>query len=408
MVMIKLFYFLFIAAITFGGTIHIGPLTPRQYVAIVIFMFCSFNIKKLYSYLNKYIVLYFLFILFWFGCSVINGELDFFVREFISKYLVAITCYLFTILLYIKTKSLRVLMFSLLICGGINSIVCMLQYINNPIGIALGALFTDLEDPLVITNFNLMGEEGAYLFGLLGNPVLNGHFSMILPFVPLFFYKEEECSDLLKSVMILSSIYFLVVVFCIQQRSCFIIDILVFFAYFLFSSDKVGKKVPIFILILFMALFSMFLWGDQIMDAFSSSRFSNSGSDDLRVSIYTDAIHYIGEHPFTGGIRTYYNIYERYPHNIILSAFIYSGLVGGLALLFLYYKQIQYAWKLMLSNINISASMMFLALSLNGLLHNNSIVTGDAHVWILWGAVISCGYIIKKNNAKNICHHSSI
>lgn len=406
--MIKLLYFLLIAAITFGGTIHVGPLTPRQYIAIVIFLCCILNYKKLRTYINKYVLLYFVFIFFWFCCSLINGELDFFIREFISKYLVALTCYLFTILLYLKTKSLRVMMLSLLFWGGINSIVCMLQYINDPVGIALGAFFTDMEDPLVITNFNSMGEEDSYLFGLLGNPVLNGHFSMMLPFVPLFFYKEEHSSGLIKAAMILLSLYFLIVVFCIQQRSCFLIDVFLLILLFARSSGKVATKIPIIFCVSLIAITAFLLWGNQIMEVFSTSRFSLKGSDDLRVSIYMDALNYIENNPFTGGIRTYYTMYERYPHNILLSAFIYAGLLGGLVLLFLYYKQIQYAWSQLRKNCNITVSLIFIALSLNGLLHNNSIVTGDVHVWVTWGAVVVCGCKIINNNAKSLSCHTCL
>ncbi len=388
--MLKILYSLFFICGIFGGSQYIGGVVSyRQFMSVIMLAFCAYNWRYLYRTVNKYIVLYIAFILWWILSSMNEGLLDQSIRLIFSQYLVSLVGYFATVLLYRKSGSISVLIKIIFVTGSLNTIVSLLQFIGNPIGIDIGLYFVDEQAVTIINQLEALsagGADGSYLFGLFGNAVYNGYFSMLLPFVPLYFYFNGN--GVRKFVYLTLSILFLVVLFLIQQRSCFLISSFLLIVILYKTKILNGPRTIACLFAILLLTFSSGL--DYIInnDVVQNSRLF-SQHEDVRESIYNNAINFIKDHLFFGGIETFRATALFSPHNIFLNAFIYGGLIGGLILIILYFSQLHLAYRLLRNKHKASISIMFIALSLNSLLHNNSILTGDLLVWILWGAVFS-------------------
>jgi len=280
----------------------------------------------------------------------------------------------------------------LFISGTLNAIVCYLQFIGDPYGLSIGLYFVDVTDTTIIDQFELLSSglaSGAYLYGLFGNAVYNGYFSMIIPFVPLYFYFKDSSNKNILPYFIFS-ILFLFVLFIIQERSCFVISIFLLLLLIYKSKILTGWKLTVCVFVLiFTILFSGF---DYIMnnDIVQNSRLlSESEHSDVRNSIYSESISYISNNFALGGIESFRASARYSPHNIFLNAFIYGGFIGGMVLITLYVKQLYFSYRQSKFKERLAITAMFVSLMLNSLLHNNSILTGDLLVWILWGAVLA-------------------
>lgn len=398
--MFKLLYILFFVACILGGSKYIGGIISfRQLMSVYMLCYCLYNYKSLYRTISKYIILYIAFVLSWIFSSTLEGSIDKCFRTLIAQHLVSLIGYFATILLYRKQQSLDVLFKTILTVGILNSFVCLLQYIGNPIGIGIGLFFVDAGDESIIGQFEMLasGEnKGGYLFGLFGNAVNNGYFSMILPLVPFYFFLKKNGTLI---PVLLCSLFFLVVLFLIQQRSCFIFSVLML-VIILFKNRIISAKRLLY-LIIFMSIpiiyFSIELLNSDVVQ---NSRLV-SHTEESRSSIYSLALSFIGENMMFGGLEKFRGLAHFSPHNIFLNGFIYGGFFGGIIIFALYISQLIFSFSQLKFKKRSVVAAIFITLSLNALLHNNSILTGDVLVWIMWGAVFCISKDYNNYSKKN-------
>lgn len=382
--MIKVLYSIFCIAGIFGGSIYLGGfMTLRQIMTIVMLIVCFLNYKMFKGTFTKYILYYLLFLFFWIISSTLEGSLDKCLRTLISQHFVSLVAYFSVILILKKYKSPNILLKTLLYTGIINSIANILQGIGNPIGMTLGAYFID-DNELLINQFEKLqsGYNGQYTFGLLGNAVANGAFSMILPFLPLYYMYENKGSKTFYGILLF---LFLIALFYIQQRSCLLISLVCI----IITLYRIGffKGQKLIIILLF--IIPLLLCFSQIFitsDVFTESRYM-SENDRLREGIYEQGFNFILHHILFGGIETFRAKAIFSPHNIFLNAFIYAGLFGGFIIVYVYLSQLRYAYRLRHKASHIIIGWMFISEMLNALAHNTSIITGDFLTWTLWGLV---------------------
>jgi len=129
------------------------------------------------------------------------------------------------------------------------------------------------------------------------------------------------------------------------------------------------------------------------------SRFADVGFNDPgREDIYRQTIDYLMDHPIIGGSHRLHDKYDIYPHNLFLLAFCYGGFVGGIAIMLILFWQVIPLWRVISKKIVDTnpvcffTALAYLAYTLNSLVHNRSIVTGDEVIWMLW-AVFFFEYI---------------
>lgn len=101
-----------------------------------------------------------------------------------------------------------------------------------------------------------------------------------------------------------------------------------------------------------------------------------------------DTFEFISNNFLFGGMSSFLKQYTIHPHCILLNAFVETGIFGFIITLILYSKQIFCAYNLTKISGASLVIYAFIAYTLNSLLHNDSIITGDAIVWILWGMVL--------------------
>ena len=140
-----------------------------------------------------------------------------------------------------------------------------------------------------------------------------------------------------------------------------------------------------------------------------------TGRDD----IYRGALAYLSDNPIIGSSFEYMRLYGRMPHNLILSAFIYGGLFGGLVIIILLFKQLKVCVRHYFNNnfsFNlrvISMAVAYCAVIADGIVHNLSIVNGDIIGWLIWSTLLGytsvhrihprTGMAVQKCGTQNLC-----
>lgn len=390
---LNILYFFFVVAISFGGNIHIGGTTPRQIAAILMFCITIGNIKLLRPYYSNFIKLYGLYLIIAAFSSFLDYNFDNFFRDLVSQHFVAMSCLGAFVVYYSKVGSFKSVIFAFVVCGLLNSAVCWLQYIGNPIGYVIGSLFISESDLQASRHMELLIEgNGSYLLGMRGDAVHNGYFMMIMPFLLTYLYKMENVSRWLFLKRILYIIILLqlfLVLFLIQERSCILFSGIVYILYlrnnfkYLNSSAKVS--LLFFIPIIFVLIFVYLL---PYIDTFLDNSRYVTGNDDLRLGIISNTFEFISNNFLLGGMSSFLRQYTIHPHCILLNAFVETGIFGFIITLMLYFEQIFCAYNLTKISGASLVIYAFIAYTLNSLLHNDSIITGDAIVWVLWGMVL--------------------
>lgn len=383
-------YLAFLVSIIFGGSIYFGPASPRQYMTVLVFSYLLLHSEKVKKYWDKYLSLYLLFALFYGLSSYMEGALGDFIREFISRYMVCIVGYIATRCYLENKNNYRHIIIVILCCGVLNSLVTLLQYFRYPIGMAIGALFVDMDNLLEYYRFQHMadGDAGTTYFGMMSNGVFNGYFTMILPILVIYFLYEERSKGTPNAFKEITCWglwgLFILCSFIIQERGPFLIAVMVT-AYIMLreSKYKIALLSAVVIVFLFVipSLLDSNLWRESRLAAGSDL------SNDSRVRIYSLAMDFIVTHPLFGGIRTVTSIIGNMPHNFFINAFIYGGIIGGVIILYIIYVQLRRSFILVHKNLSLMMPLSLIAYTLNGLTHNPSIITGEVLMWMMWGCV---------------------
>lgn len=377
--MLGIIYSIFVAGIIVGSGLYFGPCTIRQYCAVILCAYVAFHFKKVKGYaklLHTYAVFIFLY-----GISALfDSGLSSFLRQFIALYLVSIVGYYATIIVVNKYKTLDYFLNSFIIVGILNGVVTCLQYCSIPIGYEIGGIFVDLEDPVQVAKFSRMLEgDHSNLFGIVGDIVYNGYYSMVLPFALLLRFQSNK--GLFQIILVSFS---LISLFFVGERSSFGITLILLLFYFYLTN----KKSPLFYLVCFGVVFLGAIYITEFFgsDLIQQSRWATA-NDSARASINSSIVPFILSHPFLGGVAEFVKTVGWPPHNVIASGFIYAGLVGGICVIYMLICQTKISMRILDTPQNILVVMMFASYTLNGLFHNPAIVTGDAMVWILWAMV---------------------
>ena len=122
-------------------------------------------------------------------------------------------------------------------------------------------------------------------------------------------------------------------------------------------------------------------------------RFSDL-NDDTRDTLYTQGWEYVLAHLWTGGRLAFSEQMNLSVHNIFLNAFMYGGLFGGILIIIIYFKMclgcLRLIFKNYVNNINPSSALAYSLLIYNliSLTHNNSLLTGDPIIWVLYALMM--------------------
>lgn len=391
-------YILFVIALSFGGNLHYGFLTPRQIVAVFMFFITLRNLNFLKPYYKTFFLLYsaYLFILFW--ASFFDGTLNNYCRSFISQHMVAMVSFGSFIVYYAKKRTFVPIFITFIVCGFLNSIVCLLQYSGNPLGFTIGSLFISETDVMANNHMeHLMEGTGTYLLGMKGDAVHNGEFMMMMPFLLAYVrdkYKEAKQFNAIGNILYYCLLcLFFITILLIQERSCILLSIFFYILYLwkTLSKISISKKMLLAIILPFILLLGYLYVEPYILDYIVNSRFE-SQDNSTRKKLLHNSLEFIGNHFFMGSMNQFLRENSFRPHNILLNAFVETGFFGFIMALILYFKQIRSACKLALLKDTSVIVFAFITCTSNSLFHNDSILTGDVYIWVLWGCLLCYKY----------------
>ena len=194
-----------------------------------------------------------------------------------------------------------------------------------------------------------------------------------------------------------------------QQRAPFFITAgLSLFVLFKVLGKNAGGLAPIIRLAFIVGA----VFGVYYFLAYTSSsemRYSQGMQDTTRRTILREAWNYLLGHPIFGG-RFYSQAHGlRPPHNLFFNAWLYGGILGLLLIIRITIKQVvlvakQTIGKSFLDNYSKTIfGLAFLAYVANSMVHNQSIVTGDAVYWILFGAfLVQSVFVLSEEQTVNL------
>lgn len=384
------FCIVFIAIYTFLFFTNLGQFGLLAYLLpfIVINVLSALHRKSCHMKIEAVdIQLYAIYLVVFYICTFFNGDEDMGRNSLTIQYL---SCIFIFLAISYNVPSLQVIkkiINVLAILSLVNCIITVLQFYNNSIGWGIWTFLN--ADMLIEANNQLQninsGQEinagGTFCPGIFPTQVFNGYVLASLGVICACPYPQIKNWKKLHFIVATAT---LIALFCAQQRMAFYIYVL-FLAYLFYKKHKI---ITIFILIA--ALFS-YSYISDIMTAETLGRFANA-QDSLREKLYSSAITYLQENIIVGGRLAYIQINKLSVHNIFLNAFLYGGIFGGIIILIIYFRMCFKAIRIIIrrNNQTVSTALAIGLLSYNliSLTHNNSLLTGEPIIWIMYALML--------------------
>ena len=391
----KSLYVAFFVAVVFYGQLRLMfGLTPRH-IAIAVMLIACIKQQGVSFPMGRIMKTYFVFIFTYLVSATITGYIG---NVLIMYYIGACVGLWATKILVVKYHDGRLLLYLLIVLGVINALVTIGQTFNMSFPDKLISFFQLKLPEKYLEIMNVEGSEDRALMltrpGLLANPVYNGYFMMTTGVVSLMLFTRK--------LWIQGFVPWAIIVFgciCVQERGPIIILALLSalaFYKIIISKRKYALFLLLFVFILLLSIAgsinSLSYIGNDYSQFIKESRFAEIGINDSDREInYWLTIDYIMDHPIIGGTERLHAMYDIYPHNLFLLAFCCGGFVGGFAIMLILFWQAKPLWRVLRRKVADTnpvcffAALAYLANTLNSLVHNRSIVTGDEVIWMLWG-----------------------
>lgn len=378
---------LYLFSVVALGSFVIGPLSVRVYATVLMLIYILVNVKRFKAtsvvpISKSYIKLYVAFLLIFFVCLVITGDLmnyGFF-KRFLAYDLVCITTF-FAIYLKVNNKDqFKCILYFLLILCLFNSCITLLQITGQDIGWTIGQYIAPVDEAKDIADTHEGLLAISFAPGIFSHVVSNAF--ILASFSPLALFLSKRKGIVM---FILMTCIYLVVIFLTQQRAAFYLYLLSL----IISLFALVVKKPRILILMVLIICSL---GTQLIDFFIGFDFGRlaSGQDDSRFFMFKYAMEFIPKHFLFGGVSEFTRVTKLSAHNIILDSFIFAGIGGFITLMLFNIKVGLLCAKNTLSFVKGKCSLMTFSLTmamttctLYGFTHNTSVLTGDVVVFIL-------------------------
>lgn len=230
--------------------------------------------------------------------------------------------------------------------------------------------------------------SGMSVSGIFVTPVRNGHISLLF-LLAIFLLRIPNLLIFLSCFIILVGLFF-----C-QQRSAFLLGIFFFIivsSYMLYKSGH--KKILYAIIVVCVFVTPVLLAYILSLDTRVSDINLNN-----REKVYAFGLDYIGDHFILGSYYQFMQDSKLAPHNLIMSAFISGGLIGGGLLMYLVFLQLSLMHKILRRDNTHEAFVivcMYLAMTCDSLFHNSGLVEMNGPTLLAWGLVLGISKKYKK------------
>lgn len=390
----KILPIVYVAIASFGITISVAGYGLFVLLLLVLVMQTILDIaKKRTRQIQVFdIKLYIVYIVLFYICSFFNGDGDFGRNSLIISYLVCVLIY-FAISKGIKTQcEINNILDVFLVLLIADCIITILQYNNSSLGWSVWYFFNDattVKQAGMIEGMEsgsqVLGKNYLFCPGIFPSQVYNGCIVGSLSVIALYkLYSARTWLYKLFYVLLLLIIIYSMVV--IQQRMAFFLFIIAF-ATILYTKDKL-LIISVVILLLLIYLLTGLEFGEEQLGRLVDMEDKN------RQHLYSEGFDYIFSHLWVGGRQEFRAINRLSVHNVFLNAFMYGGIFGAAMIITIYMRMCVYSIKLIIKSlkvgINESVILAYALLIYNiiSLTHNNSLLTGDPIIWVLYGLML--------------------
>lgn len=389
----KIFFVLYVIATLFYSALHIaGIITPKQLFAVVMLIVCVTTSSRIEF--NRYWGFYLGFIFFFGLSSLYTGYIVEFLNQLIGSFFVAYVSFWATKILVCKYDGAQILLNTLIVAGVLDAFVTIFQAFGVDVGDRILSFLMLSNSQNYLDEYNVESSDFLELVvpGMFSSGVYNGYFLMTVGLLSLYPQFKK-----INIIIFFPWVVMLFACFCTQQRGPLaIMVILSVYVLYKILSTRTSQLLRFIVIPLFLIVVAYVLRLSYELILSGESRIAELGGDYTgRDYIYSFTLNYYLEHPIFGG---YYYLTQNYgiaPHNLILNAFIYGGFFGGLALISLVVIQIRPIIQVLIKNnsvVNRTAFIVgigYIAFTINSFLHNKSLATGDALLWMLWAVFYS-------------------
>lgn len=388
--LLPLLYIFYITSIFLIGQIKpLGlPINFNIIFTILLFIFCFATERKLYT--DKLLNYYWLFIAFYGLSALVTGYFIDFFHFLYSSVLMAYIAYWSTIIVARNYNINTILPYNIILIGVFASIVTISQGMGIPIENQFVDALTmnkNSTDDFVYNGY----DWGFALSGIYLSPVINGRYLLFFFLISLLLIKNKY-----NIIYIIITTIILVGIFICQQRSAFYLSLFSLSVLILKykSKSKVFKYVYLgTIIISIMVLLPYFL---DYLNTSGSRLTENSGTG--REEIWPVAIDFYLSNPIFAGNRLFMEITHMTSHNLLLSAFIAGGFLGGIILSVFVIRLISKSIKTIFGKYNnynsLVISLMIFSLIGDSMVHNFGFVQADLPMFI----ALALYYIFIENN----------
>ncbi len=374
------------ASMSIGGY---GIYVPLLVILMIIYLWN--NIKAVNQNLSIFLIqLYTAYVFVFVVCSFFNGDGNEGRNSLIINYAVCIFIFL---ILGQSVRSWRaidqiigVLIFILIF----DCLITIAQYYNLTIGWSLWFFIngTDSKFAEIAENISasqVIGQSFIFCPGIFSSQVLNGYIVSSLGALALF--RSLNNSNVLIRISYLAVVALTFFsLFIIQQRMAFALFLIV-------AVTMYYKQFPRLTIVVGILMATMFvIYGLELSET-TVGRLSDF-NDETRDTLYTKGLEYVLTHILTGGRLAFSEQMNLSVHNIFLNAFMYGGILGGALIMIIYFKMCFRSFRLILKNynnhINPASALAYSLLIYNliSLTHNNSLLTGDPIIWVLYALMM--------------------
>ena len=371
----------------FCGSFIVGPLSIRNYSALLLFATSVFvNRNKFFIDSTVRVFIWYLIILIL--VNILNGCFDttHFTRMMLVYQLPSIIV-VYSLPKLMKTKrDVLVTMVLIVILFLMNAAITFGQFTGNTTALLISEIIG-----FDSSNFDGDNRLGSYLGGLTGNVVNNGYFlSTMLPISVMGLWSEKKLFRFFSLGVLAIATY---CIYIVQQRTAFIILLLFYTFLILLKRDK--YIIAIAVCLLFISINKT-----NIFTSIDMGRLSLDTSNDDRLLLFENFFRFVKSPDILlGGAQIYYDVYRGgVQHNAFTSALIIGGIPVFITFLWLVFKIFKSLHQFYRNNGNayyIPLCLGCTAYFLCSMTHSTGIQNGGVLFWVLYGLILSF------NNVKN-------
>lgn len=396
----------FLFLIFTGSNIRIGGVMLRYIVALLLLLNVMFNSMRIYF--DKTTTLFLLFI-FSYGVSCIaTGFLSDFLTQLYYTYFIAFFACLLS-LLFLKRDSsfIKPITYLILAIGALDVVVTYSQFIfkddwYQPIEQFFRFPVWDVMEEAVDNKFARLEAMDMTLPGILGNGVYNGYFLSVCAVLSMVFVIRSK-----NALFYIIPFFYILGSFVCQQRGPLFISLFVIamVSLRLFKEFSSRSRFVLYIFLSVGVVMAVSLLSN--LSTLLGLRYSSTGLDATgRDTMVANAIDYIMSHPFIANPFELLAEKKHMPHNIFINAYVYGGILSFIVILLILFFQFKTFIKIVKNNVDRQNAYYYVfawawaAFTMNGLLHNRSIITGDYMIWMIWGVMLAAPILYSNKQIK--------